>query len=136
MTTQSWAIVTGASGGIGAAFTRALGARRLAVLAVAPRGGCPQTSPGEEVESTRVNVEALFALTRAILPAMVARKRGGILNVASIAAFQAIPYWTTYAATKAFVLSFGEGLAYELRPRGVRGVNIFPGFTKPAPFAN
>jgi len=74
-------------------------------------------------------------LTRAILPGMVARKRGGILNVASIVAFQAIPYWTTYAATKAFVLSFGEGLAYELRKSGVRVVTVCPGFTKTGLYA-
>jgi short-subunit dehydrogenase len=94
-----------------------------------------EQSAEKEVESIRVNAEALYALTRAILPALVARKRGGILNVASIAAFQAVPYWTTYAATKAFVLSFGEGLAYELRHSGVRVVTVCPGFTKTGLYA-
>jgi short-subunit dehydrogenase len=94
-----------------------------------------EQSAEKEVESIRVNAEALYALTRAILPAMVTRKRGGILNVASIAAFQAVPYWTTYAATKAFVLSFGEGLAYELRHSGVRVVTVCPGFTKTGLYA-
>jgi short-subunit dehydrogenase len=186
MTTRGWAIITGAPGGIGAVFSRALAQRGLSVLAVGRSGasltniaeevrdggGRVETLPADlasaegvsaviakaqalgdiellvnnaglstsgrfleqsaekELESIRVNVEALYALTRAILPAMVARKRGGIINVASIVAFQAIPYWTTYAATKAFVLSFGEGLAYELRHSGVRVVTVCPGFTK------
>jgi uncharacterized protein len=83
-----------------------------------------------------VNVEALYTLTRTILPGMVERKHGGILNIASIVAFQAIPYWTTYAATKAFVLAFGEGLAYELRNTGVRVVTVCPGFTKTGLYAD
>jgi short-subunit dehydrogenase len=87
-------------------------------------------SADKEIQSIRVNVEALYTLTRELVPAMVERKRGGILNIASIVAFQAIPYWTTYAATKAFVLAFGEGLAYELRNSGVRVVTVCPGFTK------
>jgi short-subunit dehydrogenase len=94
-----------------------------------------EQSAEKEVESIRVNAEALYALTRAILPAMVTRKRGGILNVASIAAFQAVPYWTTYAATKAFVLSFGEALAHELRHSGVRVVTVCPGFTRTGLYA-
>jgi short-subunit dehydrogenase len=89
-----------------------------------------------EIQSIRLNVEALYTLTRKIVPAMVERKRGGILNIASIVAFQAIPYWTTYAATKAFVLAFGEGLAYELRDSGVRVVTVCPGFTKTGLYAD
>jgi len=93
-------------------------------------------SAEKEIQSIRVNVEALYTLTRKIVPGMAARKRGGILNVASIVAFQAIPYWTTYAATKAFVLAFGEGLAYELRDSGVRVVTVCPGFTKTGLYAD
>jgi short-subunit dehydrogenase len=93
-------------------------------------------SADKEIQSIRVNVEALYTLTRKIVPGMAARKRGGILNVASIVAFQAIPYWTTYAATKAFVLAFGEGLAYELRDSGVRVVTVCPGFTKTGLYAD
>ena len=89
-----------------------------------------------ETQAIRVNVEALYALTRELVPDMVARKRGGILNIASIVAFQAIPYWTTYAATKAFVLAFGEGLAYELRNTGVRVVTVCPGFTRTGLYAD
>jgi len=93
-------------------------------------------SADKEIQSIRVNVEALYTLTRKIVPGMVERKRGGILNIASIVAFQAIPYWTTYAATKAFVLAFGEGLAYELRDSGVRVVTVCPGFTKTGLYAD
>jgi len=93
-------------------------------------------SPDKEIQSIRVNVEALYTLTRKIVPAMVERKRGGILNIASIVAFQAIPYWTTYAATKAFVLAFGEGLSYELRNSGVRVVTVCPGFTRTGLYAD
>jgi short-subunit dehydrogenase len=93
-------------------------------------------SADKEIQSIRVNVEALYTLTRELVPAMVMRKRGGILNIASIVAFQAIPYWTTYAATKAFVLAFGEGLAYELRESGVRVVTVCPGFTKTGLYAD
>jgi short-subunit dehydrogenase len=50
---------------------------------------------------------ATRALALKLVHGMVERKRGGILNIATIVGFQPIPYWTTYAATKAFVLSFG-----------------------------
>lgn len=189
---KGWAVVTGASGGMGAVFARALAARGYKILAVA-RGGAALTrvaaellqsgatvealaadlstadgvvavadralalgdvellvnnaglstsgpfleqSGEKEMQSIRVNVEALYTLTRKLVPGMVARKRGGVLNVASIVGFQPIPYWTTYAATKAFVLSFGEALAYELRGSGVRVVTVCPGFTKTGLYAD
>src|SRR5207248_2615544 len=65
-----------------------------------------------------------------LVPEMARRRRGGVINVASVTAFQPIPYWTTYSATKAFVLSFGEGLASELRGSGVRVLTVCPGFTR------
>ncbi len=94
-----------------------------------------EQSADKEIQSIRVNVEALYSLTRRLVPRMVERRRGGILNIASVVGFQPVPYWTTYAATKAFVLSFGEGLAYELRGSGVRVVTVCPGFTKTALYA-
>ena len=143
MTGKGWAIVTGASGGMGAAFTTALAKRGYAVLAVARGveplarlaeelkrdGGFVETlavdlataegvkavveraealgdiellvnnaglstsghyldqSADKEMQSIRVNVEALYSLTRRIVPAMVERKRGVVLNIASIVAF-------------------------------------------------
>ena len=183
---KGWAVLTGASGGMGAAFARSLAARGYKVLAVARHGDALarladelkragaviatlpvdlataegaeaaaagaealgevellvnnaglstsgrflEQPPDREIQSIRVNVEGLYRLTRRLVPGMVQRKRGGILNVASITGLQAIPYWTTYAATKAFVVSFGEGLAHELRNTGVRVVTVCPGFTQ------
>lgn len=83
-----------------------------------------------ELEEIRLNVEALVALTRALLPAMVARRRGTIINVASTAAFQAVPYMATYAATKAFVLSFSEAIAGEIAGSGVTLMAFCPGPVK------
>jgi short-subunit dehydrogenase len=76
-----------------------------------------------------LNVRALVALTHAFLPGMVARGRGRVINVASNAAFQPVPFLTVYAATKAFVLSFTEGLASELAGTGVRVQALCPGLT-------
>jgi uncharacterized protein len=80
-----------------------------------------------EIEEIDLNVTALVALTRLLIPAMVARRHGTIINVASTAAFQAVPFMTTYAATKAFVLSFTEGLAGELAGSGVGVLALCPG---------
>jgi short-subunit dehydrogenase len=186
-----WAVVTGASGGIGAAFARLLAARGHKILAVARGGEALARVVGElraaravvepltadlatiqgveavaaralalgdveilvnnaglstsgnfldqsfdkELALIRVNVEAVFALTRRLVPHMARRGRGRIINVASIVGFQPVPYWATYAATKAFVLSFGEALAIELRGTGVHVVTVCPGFTRTALYA-
>jgi short-subunit dehydrogenase len=76
-----------------------------------------------------VNVRALVALTRAFLPGMVERRSGAVVNVASNAAFQPVPYMSVYAASKAFVLSFTEALANELRGTGVKVQALCPGIT-------
>jgi short-subunit dehydrogenase len=78
----------------------------------------------------RLNIEALVSLTYQLLPQLVRRGRGSIINVASVVGFQPMPYWTTYAATKAFVLSFTEGVAHELRGSGVRALAVCPGMMK------
>jgi uncharacterized protein len=83
-----------------------------------------------ELEEIALNVTSLVALTRLLLPAMVERRDGTIINVASTAAFQAVPYMSTYAATKAFVLSFTEGLAGELAGTGVKVLAQCPGPVK------
>jgi len=64
------------------------------------------------------------------LPEMVARHRGDVLVLASTASFQAVPYISTYAATKAFDLLFAEGLAEEMRPYGIRVCALCPGSTE------
>lgn len=79
-----------------------------------------------------LNVSALTAMLAAFVPAMQARGRGRILNVASIAAFQPVPGLASYAATKAYVLSLTESLAEELRDSGVTVTALCPGITATA----
>ena len=78
----------------------------------------------------QVNCSAVVHLTRLFLPDMVSRGRGDILILASTAAFQAVPYISTYAATKAFDLLFAEGLAEEMKPHGIRVCALCPGSTE------
>lgn len=82
------------------------------------------------LEMLQVNVAAVVNLTHLYLPAMAERRSGYVLIVSSAAAFQAVPYISTYAATKAFELIFGEGLAEEMRPYGVRVTVLCPGSTE------
>jgi uncharacterized protein len=82
------------------------------------------------IEMTQVNVTAVVHLTHLYLPGMIARGSGDILIVASTAAFQAVPYISTYAATKVFDLHFAEGLAEEVRQYGVRVCALCPGSTE------
>lgn len=76
-----------------------------------------------------VNTVALTRLSRQFLPQMIARGRGGILNIASTASFQADPYLAVYGATKAYVLSLSEALAEETRKTGVTVTALCPGLT-------
>jgi short-subunit dehydrogenase len=78
----------------------------------------------------QVNCSAVVAMTRLYLPDMIARRGGDILIVASTASFQAVPYQTTYAATKAFDLIFAEGIAEEVKRFGIRVCALCPGQTK------
>ena len=80
-----------------------------------------------QLEMVHLNVEALVALTGLYLPRMVARRSGAILNVASTAAFQPLPHFAVYAASKAFVMSFSAALWAEHRRDGVRVMALCPG---------
>ena len=178
---KGWAVVTGASSGIGASFARALDARGYSLLLVARRrdrleelaGSCKRAevlaadlrdeaevarvaahalglgevellvnnagyaSNGEflaldaanEVAMVKLNALTPLELVQRLVPAMVARGTGGVINVSSIGAFQPVPYMATYGATKAFLLSWSEALAYELRATGVRVTCVCPGPT-------
>lgn len=77
-----------------------------------------------------LNARATVELTRRFLPPMVERGRGAIVNVVSTSAFQPVPYLAVYAASKAFLLSFTEGIADELRGTGVRVQALCPGLTE------
>ena len=178
-----WAVVTGASSGIGRVFARELAQRGYRVLAVARRrdrldalgremrahqclvepwvadlktadglasvarriaelgsidvlinnagiataGDFAGAALDEELGSIRLNVDAVVTLTRAVLPLMVPARRGAIVNVASVVAFQPFPHFAVYAATKAFVLSFTEAVAEELRGSGIQVLALCPG---------
>ncbi|WP_335988968.1 SDR family NAD(P)-dependent oxidoreductase [Glycomyces sp. MUSA5-2] len=179
----SWALVTGASSGIGAAFARQLAGRgmhvavvarsrdRLEALAAELRESCgvealvvaedlavPDAADrvaaavaGIEVEvlvnnagigtfgrdvsigadysrdTAMVNVVAVTGLVKRFLPGMVERGRGSVVNVASMAGFQAQPYMALYAATKAFVVNYSLGLWAETRGSGVKVLAVCPG---------
>ena len=92
-------------------------------------GRFDQLEPRRIGEMLHVNVVALTELTRLFLPAMVARRRGKVMLVASTAGFQPGPRMAVYFATKAYVLSLGEALAYELRGTGVTVTTLCPGAT-------
>jgi hypothetical protein len=83
-----------------------------------------------ELEEINLNISALVSLTRLFLEGMVARRRGIIINVASTAAFQPVPYMATYGATKSFVLDFSAAVAYEVRSSGVTVMALCPGPTR------
>src|SRR4026208_1235439 len=82
-----------------------------------------------ELEMIELNITAVVDLTHRFLGPMRERKRGTIINVASTAAFQAVPHMATYAATKAFVLSFSEAIAEENRLHGIHVMALCPGVT-------
>ncbi|MDQ5846536.1 MAG: SDR family oxidoreductase [Acidobacteriota bacterium] len=82
-----------------------------------------------ELNMIDLNIKSLVELTYRFLMPMRERKQGAIINVASTAGFQAVPFMATYAATKAFVLSFSEALWEENRPHGVKVMALCPGVT-------
>jgi short-subunit dehydrogenase len=179
---NNWAVITGASSGLGAIFADQLAKRGYSLVlagrdetrlkAVAERVGgnaelvvgdlgtevgvdalvahldgreidvlvnnagfgtyglFAEIDAGREHELLGVNVDALVRLTHAVLPGMLARGRGGILNVGSTIAFQPGPYQATYGASKAFVLSLSQALWAETRGSGVTVTALCPGPTR------
>jgi short-subunit dehydrogenase len=90
-------------------------------------GPLAAAGPDDVELQVRVNVIALMRLTHAVLPGMVARGRGALINVSSLMAFDDRPGWTAYLASKAFVTRFTENLAIELEGTGVGAQALCPG---------
>ena len=96
----------------------------------ATRGAFADSDLPTELAMVQVNIISLMHLTRLLLPQMIQRKHGRILNVSSICAFLPGPLMAAYFASKAFVLSFSEALANELKGSGVTVTTLCPGPTR------
>jgi uncharacterized protein len=93
--------------------------------------GCfPDASPEKITEMVMVNMHSLTLLTRLLLPGMLARRSGKVLNIASTVAFQPQPLLAVYAATKAYVLSFSQALSLELKGSGIVVTALCPPATR------
>lgn len=93
-------------------------------------GPFAETDAAKEAAMMQLNMVSLTELTKLALPGMLARKHGKILNISSVAAFQPGPLMAVYYASKAYVLSFSEALAEELRGSGVTVTALCPGTTR------
>ena len=120
----------------GAALEVELGRRGVEVDLLVNNAGVGLTGRFDELPRERLlamvdlNARAVVELTRRFLPGMIERKRGGVINVVSTSAFQPVPFFAVYAASKAFVLSFTESLAGELQGTGVVVQALCPGLTE------
>jgi short-subunit dehydrogenase len=90
-------------------------------------GPVARSDPAAELRMVRTDVEAVVHLCSLVVPELVARGRGAVLNVASTAAFQPLPGQAGYGGSKAFVLSYTRALAQELRGTGVTATTLCPG---------
>lgn len=93
-------------------------------------GHFPEASPEKITEMVMVNMHSLTLLTRLLLPGMLARRNGKVLNIASTVAFQPQPLLAVYAATKAYVLSFSRALSLELKGTGIIVTALCPASTR------
>jgi len=120
----------------GRELAHVLGQRALAIDVLVNNAGFGATGPFAEGSTDTqagmvdVNVRALVELTHELWPRILGNRRGGVLNVASTAAFQPGPFMAVYCASKAFVLSFTEALWEEARGTGVHVTCLCPGYTE------
>ncbi|WP_425860989.1 SDR family NAD(P)-dependent oxidoreductase [Arthrobacter sp. TWP1-1] len=96
----------------------------------ATSGPLAEEEPAVIASEISLNVASLVDITRAFLPEMLVTGKGALVNVASTAAFQPVPGMAVYGATKAFVLSFTEAVAYETKKSGLRVLALCPGATR------
>lgn len=94
------------------------------------RGEFQKTDLAQELSMLSVQLAATLKLTKALLPKMIERKSGRILNVASVYSFAPVPFQAVYSASKAFLLSFSQSLREELRGSGVSVTTLCPGVTR------
>jgi short-subunit dehydrogenase len=122
--------------GAAAALVRDIETRGLSVdvlinaAGLGANGRFDTSDPRRVNEMLQVNIVALTELTRMLLPPMVAKGQGKVMLVASTAAFQPGPEMAVYCSSKAYVLNFGEAIAYELRDSGVAVTTLCPGATE------
>lgn len=89
-----------------------------------------------QLEMIRLHNATVVELTYLLLPALIEARRGGIINISSMAGFQPIPYATLYSATKSFLTTFSLALEQEVRRYGIRVVTVCPGRLRPNPDEN
>lgn len=120
-----------AAAGAGAALAAQLGDRQIDILVnnagFGDFGPFAEADPAKISQMMALNMVTLTDLTRALLPGMIQRRKGMVMNVASTAAFMPGPLMAVYYATKAYVLSLSEALADELRDTGVSVTAVCPG---------
>ncbi|HEX5411354.1 MAG TPA: SDR family oxidoreductase [Terriglobia bacterium] len=122
--------------GAGERLARQVGDRSIAIdllinnAGFGARGRFWELPLDQQLSLMRLQIETMMELIFHLLPGMIERRSGGIINVSSMTGFQPIPYATTYAATKAFMNSFSMGLREELKPYGVAVVTLCPGGTR------
>ncbi|MEI7553902.1 SDR family oxidoreductase [Candidatus Chlorohelix sp.] len=96
----------------------------------ATMGNFADMTPSSQKGMVHTHIMATVGLTRAALPGMIARRRGGVINVASVAAYAPYPGNIVYSATKLFLINFTRGLRVELEGTGVKAEALCPGFTR------
>jgi short-subunit dehydrogenase len=94
------------------------------------KGDFAETDLDDELKMLDVQITAMLKLTKAVLPGMIARKTGRILNIASVYSFSPVPKQSVYSACKAFMLSFSSALREEVKDKGITVTVVCPGITQ------